>query len=321
MWSNAASSNTTFSIDLINNEIKQAIATKKSFETKHFLDNTETWEVSGIILEKSEEPLLIVASNVTEKVRQRDESLTIDRMIALGNMAANIAHEINNPVSLIIHNINFLQKLSNDTHAIDNPGTKKRFAGLSLADARQEEISAYTIITESIRRIINTINDLKMFSRKKDDAYVSVDMELILNDSVRFVSYFVKSFTSNFICQIDKPIARIKGHDQHIEQIIINLIQNACYALTDHTQAINCRLYESEDGEYIVFSIEDEGCGMSQEVKKKAFEAFYTTRQDGTGLGLSIVASIVKEHRGYYTLDSCEGRGTRIKVFFPKEEV
>jgi len=322
VWSNAASSNATFSIDLIKSEIKQAIDTNKSFETKRFLDNTETWEISGIILEQNEAPLLVVASNITEKVRQRDELLTVDRMTALGNMAANIAHEINNPASLIMHNINFLQKLSNDMHLhiTEIPEPSKRFAGLSLADARQEESSAHTIIVESIRRITNTVNDLKMFSKKRDDVYVSVDMELILSNSIRFVNYFIKSFTSNFTCQIDAPIAAIRGHGQHIEQVIINLIQNACYALTDQTQAIKCSLYETEDGKYIVFTIEDEGCGMSPEVKKKAFEAFYTTRQNGTGLGLSIVASIVKEHGGYYTLDSCEGKGTCIKVFFPKEE-
>ena len=320
VWSNAASSNAAFSIDLINNEIKQAIITNKSFETKRFLDNAQTWEILGIILEKSEEPLLIVASNITEKMRQRDELLIIDRMAALGNMAANIAHEINNPTGLIMHNINFLQKLSNDIHMhiVEAPEPSKRFAGLKWADARQEEESAYTIITENIRRIINTVNDLKMFSKKRDNAYVSVDMELILNNSVRFVSYFVKSFTSNFTCKIDGPIATIKGHGQHIEQVIINLIQNACYALTDRSQSIKCRLYESDDGKYIIFAIEDEGCGMSAEVKKKAFGAFYTTRQNGTGLGLSIVASIIKEHQGYYSIDSCVGRGTCIKVFFPK---
>lgn len=322
VWSNAASSKSDFSIALIKNEIEQAIETNKSFETKLFLDNTETWEVSGIILEKGEEPLLIVASNITEKVRQRDELLVIDRMTALGNMAANIAHEINNPASLIMHNIDFLQKLANDIHAhVKTPEAAKRFAGLSWADARQEEISAHTIITENIRRIINTVNDLKTFSKKRDDAYALVDLKLILNNSVRFVSYFVKSYTRDFTCRIDEPVAPIRGHAQHIEQIIINLIQNACYALTDNAQAITCCLSESEDGKYVVFSIEDEGCGMSPEVKKKAFEAFYTTRKNGTGLGLSIVASIVKEHRGHYAIDSEEGEGTRIRIFFPKETI
>ncbi|WP_164885342.1 ATP-binding protein [Geovibrio thiophilus] len=320
VWSNAASSSSDFSIELIRNEIEQAIATNKSFETKRFLDNTETWEVSGIILEKGEDPLLIIASNITEKVRQRDELLVIDRMTALGNMAANIAHEINNPASIIMHNIDFLQKLSNDIHIYaDTPESAKRFAGLNWIDARQEEISAHTIITENIRRIINTVNDLKTFSKKRDDAYALVDLKLILNNSVRFISYFVKSFTKNFTCRIDEPVALIKGHSQHIEQIIINLIQNACYALTDNSQAITCSLSESEDGKYVVFYIEDEGCGMSPAVKKKAFEAFYTTRKNGTGLGLSIVASIVKEHRGHYAIDSVEGEGTCIRIFFPKE--
>ncbi|ADD67042.1 integral membrane sensor signal transduction histidine kinase [Denitrovibrio acetiphilus DSM 12809] len=320
VWSNAASSNANFKIELISNEIEQAIVTNKSFETKLFLDNTETWEVSGIILEKGSEPLLIVASNITEKVRQRDELLVLDRMTALGNMAANIAHEINNPAGLIMHNIDFLQKLSNDIHKnLETPDPSRRFAGLSWIDARQEEISAHTIITENILRIINTVNDLKTFSKKRDDAYALVDLKLILNDSVRFVGYFVKSFTRNFTCRIDEPVAPVRGHAQHIEQIIINLIQNACYALTDSEQAITCSLSESEDGKYVVFSIEDEGCGMSPEVKQKAFESFYTTRKNGTGLGLSIVASIVKEHWGHYILDSEEGEGTRVRIFFPKE--
>ncbi|MCD8497703.1 MAG: HAMP domain-containing histidine kinase, partial [Alphaproteobacteria bacterium] len=115
-----------------------------------------------------------------------------------------------------------------------------------------------------------------------------------------------------------EPVPSLR-HAQHIEQIIVNLIQNACYVLTDNSQAITCCLSESEDGKYVVFSIEDEGCGMSPAVKKKAFEAFYTTRKNGTGLGLSIVAGIVKEHRGHYVVDSVEGEGTCIRIFFPKE--
>ena len=317
-WSNAASKGGAFSIDLIAAEIKETIAEKRSFKSKLLLNNAQTWAISGIILEKGEDPLLLVASDITEATRSREEALMTDRMAALGYMSANVAHEINNPVGLIMHNISFLKGMYADmAHFIGDRNEGEQFLGMSWNEAKNETDSAWLIIWENVLRIKNTVDELKEFGKKRDNIYKQVDMKECVEKSVKFIGFFVKSFTSGFECIIKEPIMPVYGQKQHIEQIIINLIQNSCYALTNSSQKIICTLQTSGDGKYVMVSVEDEGCGMSKEVLSMACNPFYTTRENGTGLGLSIVASIVKEHNGFYKIESEEGKGTAVSVFFP----
>lgn len=317
-WSNTASKDGAFSIDLIAAEIKETIKEKKSFKSKLLLNNAQTWAISGIILEKGDDPLLLVASNITEAVRSREEALMTDRMAALGYMSANVAHEINNPVGLMIHNISFLKGMNADmAQFISEHQDGEQFLGMLWDEAKTETDSAWMIIWENVLRIKNTVDELKEFGKKRDNIYKQVDMKECVEKSVRFIGFFVKSFTSGFECIIEEPILPVYGQKQHIEQVIINLIQNACYALTDSSQKIVCTLKPGEDGKYMMVSVADEGRGMSKEVLKMACNPFFTTRDNGTGLGLSIVASIVKEHNGFYKIESEEGKGTVFSVFFP----
>jgi polar amino acid transport system substrate-binding protein len=319
VWSNITSTDKArFPIELLKTEIAQAIEQASSFRLKRLLNNADTWLVLGLVLDGEEEPLLLVASNITESVRQQDEALTANRMTALGNMAANIVHEINNPLGLIMHNIDFLQKLTQDMYTfIDTQQTDVRFAGFSWEVAKAEGGSAQGIITKNIQRIIDTVADLRSFSKKRDTIYTEIDLARCINNAIRYTSYFIKHYTVNFRCNLAKSVPPVQGYEQQIEQVVVNLIQNACYALTNNTQAITCSLALSDDARHAVITVEDEGRGMSEIVKMQAFEAFFTTRENGTGLGLSIVANIVKEHNGHCTVESEEGKGTKVAIHLP----
>jgi signal transduction histidine kinase/ABC-type amino acid transport substrate-binding protein len=319
VWSNLnAGKPSSFSLALIGEEIEKAVNTGISFETNLLLDNAETWSISGTVTDTKENPLLIVAADISAGVKRRDEMLNADRLAALGSMAATIAHEINNPAALIIHNISFISGLQRDINAfIDENGSGESFAGLKWESAKTELLSAQNIVSESITRIKNTVAELKEFGKKREGIYEILDLRLCFEGAMRFLSYFIKSFTKNFRYEIIEPVPAVRGHKQHIEQIIINLVQNACYALRESGEEIVCTLGAADGGKYAFIAVLDSGRGMSEAVRKKACEAFFTTRESGTGLGLSITADIVKEHGGKMNIESVEGKGTKVSIYIP----
>lgn len=313
-----------FSLEGIHSEIMQSVGSSESFQINKISDDAESWHINGIILDRSEDPLLLVISNITENVKLRDEALMAARLAALGEMAANVAHEINNPTGLIIHNINFLRQFYHECsdYTEKNTACAGLFCGMKWHDAMLESRSSEKIIDDSLYRIKKTIDDLKEFSRPKSNVTEVTDLSQCLEYAVRFTGFMIKKYNVNFTSEIKGEALPIMGNAQHIEQAIINLIQNACYSLTERSRRIKCCLEPDENGKYMIFSVTDEGRGMSKETQKRACSAFFTTRKNsgGTGLGLSITSRIIKEHKGRLTIDSEEGKGTCVALYFPVTE-
>ena len=132
---------------------------------------------------------------------------------------------------------------------------------------------------------------------------------------------FTKS-TNNFIftLKIDENVL-IYGNQSQIEQMIINILQNACYALDDYSKKIE--LIVEEKDTCIDIIVKDEGKGISQEIFKKICDPYFTTRKEkgGTGLGLSLCSRLIKEHEGQIKFESEEGKGTTVTLSFPKRDI
>jgi polar amino acid transport system substrate-binding protein len=164
------------------------------------------------------------------------------------------------------------------------------------------------------------VEDLKSFVRKDiPDVTQPVDMNNVLKSALSLVSNMVYKSTKHFSVRYGRNIPPIKGNFQRLEQVIINLIQNACQALPNNRRAIRVSTSIYEENGSVVLRVKDQGKGIPSESLPHITDPFFTTKQDsgGVGLGLSISERIVEEHGGRMIFTSEVGEGTQVEVILP----
>ncbi len=265
-----------------------------------------------------------LASDITEKIRMREETERSGRLASLGQLAAGVAHEINNPNALILHNIPILKETWADVEAILDEFQARNgdfpLGRLPYSRLRGQIPRMYEQTLESSRRIKGIVEDLKDFVRQGDRRVQEpVNINGVVEFALRLVANTIRCSTDSFSVDYGEDVPEFMGMPQRIEQVVINLIMNACQALPDRRCAVRVEtLYDAERRMSLV-RVRDEGDGIPQETLAHILEPFFTTKrqQGGTGLGLSIVASIIKDHRGTIDFDSTLGLGTTVTVAFP----
>jgi len=284
--------------------------------------------------ETGERYMLGIWQDVTEEVRLRQERdmrlqevIQTQKLSALGEVVAGVAHEINNPVSFISYNIPLLEEIWKTIEQTlseleeDPPVWRQR--KLSRNDIfrnMKEIIEAFKISSARINRVIS---GLKEFARVDEVGRRSL---LAVNDIIQGALVIVGPQLRKNVMTLELNVAPnlppIKGHLQRLEQVVTNLLINAHQAIPPgkkgriviearHIPSLSC----------IAIAIEDNGKGMSREIMDNLFHPFFTTRRNsgGTGLGLSISYGIVKDHGGTIGVISQPGVGSRFTVFLPVE--
>jgi signal transduction histidine kinase len=191
-------------------------------------------------------------------------------------------------------------------------------AGMNYSEMRDYIPTLFSGILDGSKRIRQIVEDLKNFLRKDHlDLNQPIDMNIVLRSAVSLLSNMIQKSTSRFSLDYGPDLPVLKGNFQRLEQVVINLIQNACQALTDPRQAIS--VATSSDEERVFVIVQDEGAGIPRENLSRIFDPFFTTHQDsgGTGLGLAISSRIVDEHGGTIVFTSQVGRGTRVELTLP----
>ena len=137
--------------------------------------------------------------------------------------------------------------------------------------------------------------------------------------SLFLLDNLLKKSTGNFNLKLGTKLPPVSGVQQRIEQVIINVLQNACQALTSHEQGIKVSTCFVKANNEVIIEIKDEGCGIEKQDIPHITDPFFTTRRDsgGTGLGLSISSSIMEEHKGRLEIKSRKGSGTSVKIVLP----
>ncbi len=258
---------------------------------------------------------------INENVKLRDEALMAGRLAVLGEMSANVAHEINNPTGLMMHNTDFIRDFCSEMlstmeeHVNDNDTV----CGFPWKDLKSEVYASINSVDECLFRIKTTVDELKSFAKRSSSTREIVNAGVCAQSAAKFSGFFIRKHTKNFNLNIIEPVLPVLGNTLQIEQMVVNLIQNSCQALTSREQGITCVVRPSADSRFMIISVCDGGCGMSEEVVKKAHNAFFTTRKEsgGTGLGLSIIDRLMSEHSGHYTIESTLGEGTTVSLYFP----
>ncbi|KAA0259505.1 GHKL domain-containing protein [Deferribacter autotrophicus] len=225
-----------------------------------------------------------------EKEHRRDEHLK-----AMGVMAANIAHEIRNPLGSIEL---FASLLSRDL--------KNNLEKRSLADS----------ILKGVKSINSTISNILLFSK---DVVVKIEKHYladIIDDVVLYLRHLMIDKNINFINRIDED-SMIYCDKELMKQVFMNLIHNAIDAVDENGKI---ELYNFCDKEFDVIVVEDNGCGIEKEFLDKIFIPFHTTKTKGTGLGLSIVYKIIKAHKGNIFVESDGKSYTKILIKLKRGE-
>ena len=270
-------------------------------------------EVSGLRVELGGAVTVVSSGrDVTERQRLRGKLLMSDRMASLGTLAAGIAHEINNPLSYVIGN---LEAMSETLVAAE-----RTIATTAAERDAQDELGAQVRdARDGAERVRKIVHGLRSFSRSEDEARVALALPSVLEAAIRLTGNELRH-RAQLVRELG-PVPRVIADDGRLTQVFINLLVNAAHAIPEgHSDAnrITVRTRTDDHGRAVV-EVEDTGTGIPADLLSRVFDPFFTTKGvgEGTGLGLSICHGIVSGLGGQISIDSGPGRGTIARVVLP----
>lgn len=257
---------------------------------------------------------------------RREQLLHADKLSTIGMLVASVMHEINNPVGVISLNAPALRKIYEQLHpAIEevlqhNPTLC--VGSIPYARIRTNLEQLLQGICGASERICRIVKTLKEHARPEATEVPSeVDLNDIANNAVQFLGHHLSKSTQNVSIALcpDLPVIP-SGYPGRIEQVVVNILMNACQALTSPIQAIRLSTGFDNESTHLWVQVEDEGCGIPSGNLDRIATPFFTTKRSigGSGLGLSICNSILKEHGGRLEIASTDGRGTTVRILLPK---
>jgi len=242
-----------------------------------------------------------------------------EKMASIGQLAAGVAHEINNPVGYVYSNLGtlsgYVDELLKVVRHLSGKGTGP--APACDIDFLEEDIPALVSETrEGLDRVKKIVQDLKDFSRvDKSDDWEPANLVKGLESTLNIVANEVK-YKATVVKEL-VPLPEVPCLLTQLNQVFMNLLVNAAQAIANKG---TITLRSGFDDKNVWIEVSDDGCGMPADVQARIFEPFYTTKPvgKGTGLGLSVSYSIVQKHQGNIELRSAPGAGTTFRVVLPR---
>lgn len=277
-----------------------------AYSVRRYDGSTLLLETSSVPFEYEGKPsVLTMGRDVTERRMLQARLVQADRLAALGTMAAGVAHEINNPLTYLMLNLDWIaRKLSGG--ASDHESTN------GLAEMLQEA-------RLGAKRVATIVRELRSFSRTDGETRGAVDLGAVVRSAIKIMGHEIQPQARLSVAFGVAP--RILANEGRVEQVVINLLLNAVQALPRARAATNeIRVSVQQDAEgHAVLEISDNGEGIAPEVLPRIFDPFFTTKPPGvgTGLGLSICHGIVTSLGGRITVESVPSEGTTFRVAFP----
>jgi PAS domain S-box-containing protein len=257
--------------------------------------------------------------------------LQTEKMASIGQLAAGVAHEINNPIGFVRSNLSTLKRYAADLIGVvgryeaaeEALGSAHSDAFTSVNTLKAETDIAYTLSElpclldeslEGIERVRKIVQDLKNFSRSGDTDFQWADLTQGLESTINIVWNQIKYKAE--LRREYQPLPQVHCVASQINQVLMNLLVNAAQAI-DQQGVITVRT--GADAQEVWIEVEDTGCGMTGEQMKRIFEPFFTTKPpgQGTGLGLAIAWRVMERHHGHIDIQSEPGRGSRFRVRLP----
>ncbi len=260
-----------------------------------------------------------------EELRKNQQQLIqADKMAALGVLVSGVAHEINNPNGLLLMDVQLLTDVLRDAEPVFEEHGQRHgdftLGSLRYSRLREAIPRLMSEMLDAARRVKRIVEDLKDFARRGDpDLRDGVSLNDVTRTALRLVDNLVRKSTSRFELECAADLPPVRGSPQRLEQVVINLVMNACQALPDPAHGVAVRTSFDAGAGAVCLEVRDEGVGILPEHLPRLTDPFFTTKREsgGTGLGLAVSAGIAKEHGGTLTFESTPGRGTTARLSLP----
>jgi signal transduction histidine kinase len=251
------------------------------------------------------------ASVRAERRKIQEQLLMSERMASMGTLAAGVAHEINNPLSVVAGNLHIVRS---ELEALWQ-GAGSAAGGLKVG-LLQEAIRDAEEASDRVRSIVR---DLRLFSRPDDDRREALNIHRVLESSLRMARNELRQ-RARVILKFG-TVPPVDGNDGRLGQVFLNLIVNAAHAIPEgRFQQNSITIATRSEGTMVVVEVTDTGTGIPPEVLPRIFDAFFTTKPIGvgTGLGLAICHRLVSAMKGRIEVETRPGEGTTFRVFLPR---
>lgn len=251
-------------------------------------------------------------SKVEERTRQlktaQQKLMQTDRLASLGQLAASVAHEINNPISGVLNLSMLMQRILKD----DGIPPKR------IPDFRRY-LSQQASETSRVGRIVS---DLLAFSRRSKPQTSDADLNAIIKTTISLVSHKLQLSNVSPLLDLEENLPMVRCDPSQIQQVVINLVMNGAEAIKGGG-TVTVRTRHEADKPFVRLDIQDTGSGMTPEVLRKIFDPFFTTKEEGkgVGLGLAVVYGIVEAHGGDIEVETEIGHGSTFHVTLPVKSV
>jgi two-component system NtrC family sensor kinase len=248
--------------------------------------------------------VITIGEDVTDSRRIQGQIMQSEKLAAIGQLAAGVMHEINNPLATI----------SACVAAIS--GRLGR-----LVEPEKSATAEYLeIIDKEVDRCTRIVDGLLDFSRPKAHAKSRVVLNVLVDETLFLLKHHQRFKRVSLVRELDPSLPATIGNAEQLTQLLMALLLNAIDAVDDRRGRLTVRTGRNHNHpDEVLLEIEDNGIGIPRAQQSKIFEPFYTTKPPGrgTGLGLSICYGIVEDHRGRIEVDSQPGRGSTFRVFLP----
>jgi signal transduction histidine kinase len=274
------------------------------------------FRADAVCMPNRQSAVFLIRDITTHKLMEQ-RLIQADRLAAMGTLAAGVAHEVNNPLSYIGSNLNFISEGVEALRGqLKGPITA---AELTRTTAEIDEcLEALSEAQEGTARILHLARNLKTFARGKDRPEGWVDVRQALESSLAIALRELSS-RARLVKQLAQ-VPAVRGNETHLEQVFLNLLLNAAQAIpvgAPEQNRVEARLFVEQG--CVVVEIRDTGAGMSEEMIQRIFDPFFSTKPmgSGAGLGLSVSHGIITSMGGDISVESAVGQGTCFRVRLP----
>lgn len=315
--------------------IRQGRSGVELLETEFHLEGGQSIPVEAtfamMTTQEGSTNFLMAARDITEKRKiatqaklQQEQLLQTDKMASLGTLVSGVAHEINNPIASVMLNIQVFQKFWHHVLPVLDQHHQQdghfEVSGMAYPQLRERIPKLLEFSMDGVVRVKRIVGDLKDFaSPRPADVVDNVDLNLVVEKSVGLVSSLIKKTTADFKTHYGTGLPIFKGNSHRLEQVVINLLVNACQATCEANRPLRVTTGYQEKTDELFIEVRDSGQGIPPEIIRRIKDPFFTTKRDdgGTGLGLAISDTIVRDHGGRLIFRSQAGVGTIVTVRFP----
>jgi signal transduction histidine kinase len=262
------------------------------------------------------------AQTQNQLAQKFEEIIHTEKLATLGTVVAGVAHEINNPNNSLLLDIQANERAWQavtpilDEHV--RTGGDFDIGGYRYSEFKEELSGMPERMKRNSERIKHITEDLRSFAKKDALFTEDVDVNGVVRSALSVIEHITKRSTRNLSVNLPSDAPRVKGNARYLEQVIINLVKNACQSLPSPDRGVSIGVSLDPKSKAVTLTIRDQGVGMDEAATKKIFTPFYTTKGiEGTGLGLSICNNIIKNHGGRIEVESKIGSGTAVSVILP----